>query len=150
LRPFCHLSTSQCGEPVTAADQDREAGVGEGRGLNDSFPFWDLTGDQEGLYQFPFAADDHPREAPVPVAFGDLGLAIEPCSHEFELLSPYLAFSDPIKEMVKQRRRNAPSSDPGHGSDAVEAASHSLSDLRGRPGIAGAGQSSGEALQLGR
>lgn len=116
----------------------------------DSFPYWDLPRDQEGLYQFPFAADDHPRESPVPSAFRDLGLAIEPCCDQFELLRPYLAFGDPIQEMLKQRRWNATPSDPGHALDAVEAASHPLPDLRGGFGISGAGQIGGEALQLGR
>jgi hypothetical protein len=45
--------------------------------------FWRLTGEQKRFDQLTLAANSHPGESFVPLAFGHLGFAVEPLRQQF-------------------------------------------------------------------
>lgn len=44
----------------------------------EALAFGEVGRDEKGLHERPLAADDHAREAPIPVACGDFSFGVEP------------------------------------------------------------------------
>ena len=75
-----------------------------------------LPWQKEGFDELTLATDNHPREPLVPVAFGNVGLGIEPAREEFKLRGGEFTALNAVEEVLEQGRRKTVPADLGHKS----------------------------------